>query len=55
MLELLEAYRRALLALIDHCLSPGAGGYTPSDFPDVELDSEDLEQILDEILPDEEI
>jgi amino acid adenylation domain-containing protein/non-ribosomal peptide synthase protein (TIGR01720 family) len=43
--ELLAALRE----LIDHCLSPEAGGYTPSDFPDVELDSAQLAKVLDEL------
>ncbi|WP_296268632.1 non-ribosomal peptide synthase/polyketide synthase [Pseudomonas sp. UBA6562] len=29
---LAEAYRDELLALIGHCLTPGQGGFTPSDF-----------------------
>jgi thioesterase domain-containing protein len=30
---LAQRFLDALRSLIDHCLSPGAGGYTPSDFP----------------------
>ncbi|MDZ5602339.1 non-ribosomal peptide synthase/polyketide synthase [Pseudomonas sp. RP23018S] len=30
---LAEAYRTELLALVEHCLSEGSGGFTPSDFP----------------------
>ncbi|WP_240196881.1 condensation domain-containing protein, partial [Nonomuraea lactucae] len=33
-----ESYVRALRALVEHCLSPGAGGFTPSDFALVKLD-----------------
>ncbi|WP_240196875.1 condensation domain-containing protein, partial [Nonomuraea lactucae] len=33
-----ESYVRALRALVEHCLSPGAGGFTPSDFALVRLD-----------------
>jgi non-ribosomal peptide synthase protein (TIGR01720 family) len=39
----------SLQRLIDHCLSPEAGGYTPSDFPDVELNSQDVEALVLEI------
>ncbi|MDJ0732652.1 MAG: amino acid adenylation domain-containing protein [Nostocaceae cyanobacterium] len=35
-----------LQTLIAHCLSPEAGGYTPSDFPLAKLNQEQLEQIL---------
>jgi amino acid adenylation domain-containing protein/non-ribosomal peptide synthase protein (TIGR01720 family) len=38
----------ALRALIQHCQSSEAGGYTPSDFPDVELTEEDLAALLAE-------
>jgi amino acid adenylation domain-containing protein/non-ribosomal peptide synthase protein (TIGR01720 family) len=46
---LLEEYRQALLDLVEHCLSPEAGGYTPSDFPDIALNWENLNLILEEI------
>jgi non-ribosomal peptide synthase protein (TIGR01720 family) len=39
----------ALRGLIDHCLSPEAGGYTPSDFPGVDLTQEGLDSVLSEI------
>jgi amino acid adenylation domain-containing protein/non-ribosomal peptide synthase protein (TIGR01720 family) len=35
-----------LKALIAHCLSPEAGTYTPSDFPQANLDDEKLSRIL---------
>ena len=35
-------YAEELRGLIAHCRSAGAGGYTPSDFPLVELDAESL-------------
>jgi amino acid adenylation domain-containing protein/non-ribosomal peptide synthase protein (TIGR01720 family) len=35
-----------LKALILHCLSPSAGAYTPSDFPQAKLDDEKLNRIL---------
>ena len=39
----------ALHALIDHCRSPEAGGFTPSDFPLANLDQQQLDQ-LSEVL-----
>jgi len=42
-------YLEELKAVIEHCLSTEAGGYTPSDFRDVDLDQEDLEDLLDEL------
>jgi non-ribosomal peptide synthase protein (TIGR01720 family) len=47
--RLAAGFLEALRALIAHCQSPTAGGYTPSDFPDVELSQEQLDQILAEI------
>ncbi|MCU0532504.1 MAG: amino acid adenylation domain-containing protein [Hydrococcus sp. Prado102] len=47
--RLARDFIEALEVLIDRCLSPEAGGYTPSDFPDVELDREALNQVLAEI------
>jgi amino acid adenylation domain-containing protein/non-ribosomal peptide synthase protein (TIGR01720 family) len=40
---LAERYLRDLQALIAHCLSPAAGGYTPSDFPLAGLDQAALD------------
>jgi microcystin synthetase protein McyA len=45
-----EGYQAALLKLIEHCLSPEAGGYTPSDFPLAQasdLKPEDLDRIAE--------
>jgi len=39
----------ALRDLIDHCLSPDAGGYTPSDFPDINLSQAELDTFLTRI------
>ncbi|WP_394836403.1 amino acid adenylation domain-containing protein [Pendulispora rubella] len=39
-------WRDALEQLIAHCLSPDAGGYTLSDFPDVQLEVHELDAIL---------
>ena len=47
--QLASSMRADLESLIDHCLSKGAGGYTPSDFPDIDLDQDDLDQLLDSL------
>jgi non-ribosomal peptide synthase protein (TIGR01720 family) len=39
------SYARALASLIEHCTSPGAGRYTPSDFPLAGLDQDALNLI----------
>ncbi|HEX7446273.1 MAG TPA: amino acid adenylation domain-containing protein [Pirellulales bacterium] len=38
-------YHERLAAVIDHCLSPQAGGFTPSDFPLAKTDERELERI----------
>ena len=38
-------YVATLEMLIDHCLSPEAGGFTPSDFPLAGLDQQQLDQL----------
>ncbi len=43
---LAESAMAALRSLIAHCLSPVAGGYTPSDFPLVKLDQSSLDALL---------
>ncbi|MBA5872920.1 MAG: amino acid adenylation domain-containing protein [Nitrospira sp. CR1.2] len=46
--EMLAAsYRRCLCELIAHCCAADAGGYTPSDFPDVQIDQDALDNILE--------
>ena len=42
-------FMQALQALITHCLTAEAGGYTPSDFPDLDLDSQELAALMDEL------
>ncbi|MEV6868986.1 amino acid adenylation domain-containing protein, partial [Streptosporangium subroseum] len=42
---LARRYQEVLDQLIDHCCSPGAGGYTPSDFPLADLDQATLDLI----------
>ena len=39
-------FERALRALIEHCQSPDAGGFTPSDFPEAELSQAQLDGLL---------
>ncbi len=46
---LAKNFIRGLEAIIDHCLSPGAGGFTPSDFPDADLDQQELDDLLDDL------
>jgi amino acid adenylation domain-containing protein/non-ribosomal peptide synthase protein (TIGR01720 family) len=46
---LAQGFVEALRALIAHCQSPAAGGYTPSDFPDAELSQEDVDALMMEI------
>jgi hypothetical protein len=46
---LAHEYIEALEAIIAYCLSPEAGGYTPSDFPDIEFSQEGLDELLVEI------
>lgn len=46
---LAHEFVRALRALIAHCQSPEAGGYTPSDFAEFGWSEQDLEDIVAEI------
>ncbi|HEX6184262.1 MAG TPA: amino acid adenylation domain-containing protein [Pyrinomonadaceae bacterium] len=43
---LARGYVRALGEIVEHCLSPGAGGYSASDFEDFGWSREDLDDIL---------
>ncbi len=47
--NLAKNYVKVLEAIIDHCISKEAGGYTPSDFPEVDLSQEALDELLAEI------
>jgi non-ribosomal peptide synthase protein (TIGR01720 family) len=47
--RLAERFIGELRSLIQHCQSPAAGGYTPSDFPDEDLNDSDLDAILAQI------
>ncbi|HEX6747475.1 MAG TPA: amino acid adenylation domain-containing protein [Longimicrobium sp.] len=44
--RLAEAYASALRALIAHCREGGAGGFTPSDFPEAGLDQASLDALM---------
>lgn len=44
--QVAEQTMAALRSLIAHCTSPGAGGYTPSDFPQANLNQAALNQVL---------
>jgi amino acid adenylation domain-containing protein/non-ribosomal peptide synthase protein (TIGR01720 family) len=53
---LAEDFVENLRALISHCLSPDAGGYTPSDFPLINVDQRTLDSLVadwdvEDILP----
>jgi non-ribosomal peptide synthase protein (TIGR01720 family) len=47
--NVINAYMEALRALIKHCQSPEAGGFTPSDFPLINLDQAELDLAFSEI------
>ena len=44
--RLAQDFIQALRALIAHCRSTDAGGYTPSDFPLAQLDQAQLDKVL---------
>src|SRR5215203_1298193 len=44
--RLAQGFLAELSALVDHCLSPAAGGFTPSDFPLAGLGQEALDRLL---------
>lgn len=44
--RLSRMYLETLTKLIRHCLEPGAGGYTPSDFPLSGLDQSEIDRIF---------
>jgi non-ribosomal peptide synthase protein (TIGR01720 family) len=47
--QLAQRFMSGLQALITHCKSPDAGGYTPSDFPEVGLSQKELDKVIDRI------
>jgi non-ribosomal peptide synthase protein (TIGR01720 family) len=44
--SLLHLLNHRLVELIEHCLQPNVGDYTPSDFPLADLSSDELESVL---------
>ena len=47
--QLANHFIDALQALIAHCQEADAGGYTPSDFPEAQLNQEELDDLLSEL------
>ncbi|BAY66479.1 amino acid adenylation domain-containing protein [Calothrix brevissima NIES-22] len=47
--HLAESFMESLRNLIQHCLSPNVGGFTPSDFPKAGLNQEELDDLLADI------
>lgn len=47
--NLAQNYLNILRELIQHCLSTGAGGYTPSDFPQMDFSQTELDELLNEL------
>jgi non-ribosomal peptide synthase protein (TIGR01720 family) len=47
--RLAHKYLKALRAIVSHCTSADAGGYTPSDFPEAGLNQQELDALLAEI------
>jgi non-ribosomal peptide synthase protein (TIGR01720 family) len=44
--QLARSYLETLRSLLAHCLAPAAGGFTPSDFPEAQVDQAQLDQLL---------
>jgi len=44
--RLVEGFLEALRDLVEHCLAPQVGSYTPSDFPEARMDQESLDKLL---------
>jgi non-ribosomal peptide synthase protein (TIGR01720 family) len=47
--KLAQVFIEALRSLIVHCKSPETGGYTPSDFPQMQFSQQELDQLMAEI------
>jgi non-ribosomal peptide synthase protein (TIGR01720 family) len=50
--RLAESYIEHLNRIIRHCKEPDAGGYTPSDFPLADLDSDELDKVFEVVTAD---
>jgi amino acid adenylation domain-containing protein/non-ribosomal peptide synthase protein (TIGR01720 family) len=44
--QLAQSFMAELRAIIEHCQSPDAGGYTPSDFPDMDFNQQELDDLM---------
>jgi natural product biosynthesis luciferase-like monooxygenase protein/amino acid adenylation domain-containing protein/non-ribosomal peptide synthase protein (TIGR01720 family) len=44
--RLAEWFVKALQTLLEHCQSPDAGGFTPSDFPEADLSQAEIDEIM---------
>jgi amino acid adenylation domain-containing protein/non-ribosomal peptide synthase protein (TIGR01720 family) len=44
--RLAESFIAALESIVTHCMSPEAGGFTPSDFPEAALSQQELDKFL---------
>jgi non-ribosomal peptide synthase protein (TIGR01720 family) len=42
-------YGKELEELIEHCVREESGGFTPSDFPDAELDQAELDELMGQL------
>ena len=42
-------YRNGLIALVEHCQTAEAGGFTPSDFPTMEFSQEELDRLPEKL------
>jgi non-ribosomal peptide synthase protein (TIGR01720 family) len=47
--QLLEGYLRVLGEVVQHCQTAGVGGYTPSDFPLINLGQSQLDEMFEEV------
>ncbi|MES1022176.1 amino acid adenylation domain-containing protein [Gloeocapsa sp. BRSZ] len=47
--KLAQGFIEALRSLIVHCQSPETGGYTPSDFPQMQFSQQELDQLMAEL------
>ena len=45
----MQRIEQALVALVRHCESDGAGGFVPADVPHLGLDQDGLDALLDEV------
>jgi amino acid adenylation domain-containing protein/non-ribosomal peptide synthase protein (TIGR01720 family) len=47
--KLAQGYIEALRSLIVHCQSPNVGGFTPSDFPQMQFSQQELDRLMTEL------